>query len=189
MKSKPLILLAAVIAALVIAGCGDDKNTTSTDTTATEATGSTAETGADSGTPGKPPKVTGSLSKKPVIATPEGGPPPELIVKDIKKGTGKKARKGDSVKVQYVGVNWSTGKEFDASWTNGRAFYFVLGDGMVIPGWDEGVVGMRVGGRRLLVIPPEKGYGAQGQGTAIPPNETLVFVVDLEAVQKGDHGR
>ncbi len=187
MKSKPLILLAAVTAALLIAGCGDDKNTTTantTDATSTAATGSTA----DAGSPGKPPKVTGSLSKKPTIATPEGSPPTELVVKDIKKGTGKKARKGDSVKVQYLGVNWSTGQEFDASWNAGKAFYFVLGEGMVIPGWDKGVVGMRVGGRRLLVIPPEMGYGAQGQGTAIPPNETLVFVVDLEAVQKSGHG-
>ena len=115
---------------------------------------------------------------KPKISKPTGEPPRELVKRDLVKGEGKAAKSGDTVRVQYVGVAHSTGAEFDASW-GGEPFSFPLGGGQVIPGWDEGVVGMKEGGRRLLVIPPDKAYGAQSPSPDIGPNETLVFVVDL----------
>ncbi len=119
-------------------------------------------------------------SSKPEIAAPLGSPPAELEKRDIVRGKGPKAKKGDNLAMQYVGVSWSTGEQFDASWDRGKEpFTFELGAGGVIPGWDEGLVGMRQGGRRLLVIPAAKGYGAQGQPPDIGPNETLIFVVDL----------
>jgi peptidylprolyl isomerase len=100
------------------------------------------------------------------------------VKRDIVTGKGKPAKAGDTLTMQYVGVSWSTGEQFDASWDHGQPFPFKLGAGMVIPGWDKGMVGMRKGGRRLLVIPPEMGYGPTGQGP-IGPNETLIFAVDL----------
>ena len=99
-------------------------------------------------------------------------------------GKGPAAKAGDTVDVQYVGVSQSTGKQFDASWDRGsEPFSFPLGQGQVIPGWDEGLVGMKVGGRRELIIPPDMGYGAQGAPPDIAPNETLVFVVDMKAIK------
>jgi peptidylprolyl isomerase len=119
-------------------------------------------------------------STKPEIAAPQGSPPAELEKRDIVRGNGPKAKTRDNLAMQYVGVSWSTGRQFDASWDRGKEpFRFELGAGSVIPGWDEGLVGMREGGRRLLVIPATKGYGAQGQPPDIGPNETLIFVVDL----------
>jgi len=109
--------------------------------------------------------------------------PRSLETYDIVVGRGPDARAGQRVSVQYTGVAWSTRRPFDSSWTRGQqAFDFVLGQGQVIRGWDQGVAGMHVGGRRRIVIPPELGYGARGAGGAIGPNETLVFVVDLVAV-------
>ena len=116
---------------------------------------------------------------KPTVAPPAGDPPGELVVDDLEAGTGDEAQAGHNVDVHYVGVAWSTGDQFDASWDRGQTFSFQLGGGQVIPGWDQGVQGMRVGGRRQLTIPPHLGYGARGAGGAIGPNETLVFVVDL----------
>ena len=115
---------------------------------------------------------------KPKIIKPSGKPPAKLIVVDVVPGKGAAAKSGDAVTVDYAGNSWSTGKEFDASWKTGQAFPVTLGQGAVIKGWDEGLVGLKPGGRRLLVIPPDLGYGAQGSGSAIKPNETLVFVVD-----------
>lgn len=120
-----------------------------------------------------------STKKKPKIIKPSGKPPAQLTVVDIVKGKGAGAKNGDSLTVDYAGDSWSTGKEFDASWKRGQPFPLTLGQGAVIKGWDEGLVGMKQGGRRLLVIPPDLGYGSSGSGTAIKPNETLVFVVDL----------
>ena len=122
-------------------------------------------------------------STKPEIAAPQGSPPAELQKRDVVRGKGAKARKGDRLAMQYVGVSWSTGRQFDASWDRGEPFTFELGAGSVIPGWDEGLVGMREGGRRLLVIPADKGYGPQGQPPEIGPNETLIFAVDLERIR------
>ncbi len=119
---------------------------------------------------------------RPTVTVPAGARPTTLRTRDIRRGTGAEARAGMEVEVQYVGVAWSTGREFDASWNRSQTFRFRLGARMVIPGWDQGVAGMRVGGRRELVIPPDLGYGARGAGGAIGPNETLIFVVDLVSV-------
>jgi peptidylprolyl isomerase len=122
------------------------------------------------------------LSAKPSVEPPDTPPPKELVKRDIVKGKGAEAKPGDTLKVQYVGVVYSTGKEFDASWDRGQPFSFKLGSGGVIPGWDQGIVGMRVGGRRELIIPPNLAYGAQGSPPAIPPSATLIFVIDLLSV-------
>ncbi|WP_431681912.1 FKBP-type peptidyl-prolyl cis-trans isomerase [Kitasatospora sp. KL5] len=119
---------------------------------------------------------------KPEIDFPGGEPPAELQIRDIVVGDGAEAKAGAVVEVHYVGVTFSTGEEFDASWNRGQTFRFPLGAGRVIKGWDEGVQGMRVGGRRELIIPPGKAYGAQSPSPAIPPNSTLIFVVDLLGV-------
>lgn len=116
---------------------------------------------------------------KPVITIPDTDPPTELQIEDLELGNGAEAVSGKMVKVHYAGVAWSTRKEFDASWNRGQPFSFGLGKGQVIRGWDEGVRGMREGGRRKLTIPPDMGYGARGAGGVIKGNETLVFVVDL----------
>ncbi len=130
--------------------------------------------------------TSGPLAKEPVIKLPKGAPPTKLKVIDLIKGTGKTAVSGDTVYVNYVGELYKTGKIFDASWrdTPGTTFKFTLGQGQVIPGWDPGVKGMKVGGRRELIIPPALAYGASGSGTTIPPNSTLVFIVDLIKVTK-----
>ncbi|WP_028059156.1 FKBP-type peptidyl-prolyl cis-trans isomerase [Candidatus Solirubrobacter pratensis] len=118
------------------------------------------------------------------MKVPKGPPPKKLVIKDLKKGTGAEATDGSTVSVQYVGVLYDGGKQFDASWDRGQPFSFPLGAGQVIPGWDQGVKGMKVGGRRELIIPPDLGYGAQGAGADIPPNAALIFVVDLLDVQQ-----
>ncbi|MBI2895275.1 MAG: FKBP-type peptidyl-prolyl cis-trans isomerase [Deltaproteobacteria bacterium] len=122
------------------------------------------------------------MAQKPRIEIPPGAPPRTLQKEDLVVGQGDVALAGRDVEVHYVGVAWSTKKQFDASWDRGETFSFSLGAGEVIRGWDEGVAGMKVGGRRKLTIPPDLGYGARGAGGAIGPNETLVFVVDLVSV-------
>ena len=118
-------------------------------------------------------------SSKPEVLIPDEASPTELVVDDIIVGLGTKAARGMNVSVHYVGVAWSDGKQFDASWDRNEPFDFRLGAGQVIVGWDNGVDGMRVGGRRRLTIPPHMGYGSQGAGGVIKGGETLVFVVDL----------
>jgi len=159
---KPSILILAVCLALGLAACGVDSSTGSTEaaSTAAESSGSAEKT-------------------KPTVTVPKGTPPKKLVIKEIEEGTGAEAKAGDEVTVQYVGVNYKSGKEFDASWDRGEPFTFQLGAGMVIPGWDQGVEGMKVGGRRELIIPPELAYGPEGRPPAIGPNETLIFVIDL----------
>ncbi|WET79731.1 FKBP-type peptidyl-prolyl cis-trans isomerase [Amycolatopsis sp. QT-25] len=121
-------------------------------------------------------------SQKPQIDRPEGPAPSELQTTDISVGDGQEAKAGDNVTVHYVGVSHSTGEQFDASWDRGEPLRFGLGAGQVIPGWDQGVAGMKVGGRRKLTIPPHLAYGERGAGGVIKPNETLIFVVDLVGV-------
>jgi peptidylprolyl isomerase len=116
---------------------------------------------------------------KPSVTIPAEAPPSELVKTDLEVGSGDEAVKGKNVSVHYVGVAWSNGQEFDASWNRGDAFDFRLGAGQVIQGWDDGVAGMKVGGRRQLTIPPDMGYGSRGAGGVIKGGETLVFVVDL----------
>ena len=123
------------------------------------------------------------MADKPVITIPAGNPPGELLIEDEIVGDGDEATVGKRVIVHYAGVAWSNGKEFDASWNRGDTFDFLLGAREVIEGWDRGVKGMKVGGRRRLTIPPDLGYGSRGAGGAIKGGETLVFVVDLVAVR------
>jgi peptidylprolyl isomerase len=120
--------------------------------------------------------------ERPEIDPPEGDIPFVLGIDDLVVGEGDEATAGKKVSVHYVGVSFSTGEEFDASWNRGQPFEFRLGKGQVIPGWDQGVAGMRVGGRRRLTIPSAMAYGARGAGGVIKPHEPLVFVVDLLAV-------
>ncbi len=120
---------------------------------------------------------------KPEIDFPGDTPPTELVIEDLVIGDGEPATAGRTVSTHYVGVAWSTGEEFDASWNRGAPLDFRVGRGQVIKGWDDGLLGMRVGGRRRLVIPPHLGYGARGAGTVIAPGETLIFVVDLVDVR------
>lgn len=123
------------------------------------------------------------MSDKPEIDFPGGEPPSELQVTDVTVGDGEEATAGRTAVVHYVGVAFSTGEEFDASWNRGEPFAFPLGAGNVIAGWDRGVVGMKVGGRRQLVIPPDLAYGDRGAGSVIAPGETLIFMVDLLGVR------
>ncbi|HEY9370687.1 FKBP-type peptidyl-prolyl cis-trans isomerase [Streptomyces sp.] len=122
--------------------------------------------------------------EKPEVDFPGGEPPKDLEIKDIWEGDGEVAAAGDAVQVHYVGVSFSTGEEFDASWNRGSALEFLLGAGQVIQGWDQGVQGMKVGGRRQLIIPANLAYGDRGAGGKIAPGETLIFVCDLVGVKK-----
>ncbi len=165
---KRLILLVFACVALVIAGCGDDDSSN-------DSAGSTDSAAAEA------PESSGDASdrSKPKVTVPSGAPPQQLEETNLIEGTGAEAKSGDKVTVQYVGVGYDSGKEFDASWNRGEPFSFTLGASEVIPGWDQGVEGMKVGGQRELVIPPELAYGETGAPPAIGPNETLVFVIDL----------
>ena len=122
------------------------------------------------------------MSEKPQIEIPDGPPSYQLELEDIEVGDGDEAAAGSIVEVHSVGVSWSTGRQFDASWDRGDTFKFGLGKGQVIAGWDQGVEGMKVGGRRRITIPPQLAYGKRGAGGVIGPDETLVFVVDLMGV-------
>lgn len=182
------ILTAAVLAA-ALAGCGssssgggDLSNGSGSDLATQGPAGPVAgKTGSCVSAAPTAESVAGTtdLAKKPQVEVPDSPPPCNLVVGDIVTGNGAAAKAGDALTVKYVGVLYSTGKQFDASWDSGQDFPFTLGAGNVIAGWDQGLVGLRVGGRRQLVIPPEQGYGAQGAGASIPPDSTLIFVVDL----------
>lgn len=170
---KLLLIIGACLALFVVAGCGDDSSTTS------------SSPGPESTEEASAPEETESTKKKtkPKVKSPNGAPPKQLVVNDLEEGTGVAAKGGDVVKVNYVGVNFKSGKEFDSSWSRGEPIAFPLGENVVIPGWERGLEGMKVGGRRELIIPPDLGYGSAGSPPTIPPNETLIFVIDLEAVE------
>ncbi len=195
-RSRARVGAAAIGAAVLIAGCGSsgssstitvgNENTTDNALITATEKAVTSSTGAKcpNGTPSPcaiaaTTPTTGPLSKEPTVTVPSGAPPTKLETKDLIVGTGPEAKAGDTVTVNYVGVLYSNGKEFDSSWSRKEPFTFVLGKGQVIPGWDQGVVGMKVGGRRELIIPAELAYGAKGSPPKIPPNSALVFVVDL----------
>ncbi len=163
------MLIIGVCAAILVAGCGDDDSTTETTAAATTEQTEQSEPATDTQT-------------KPKVTVPNGAPPNQLEIKDLVEGTGAEAKAGDEVTVQYVGVGYESGEEFDASWGR-EPFSFPLGEGLVIPGWDQGVEGMKVGGRRELIIPPELAYGKAGSPPSIGPNETLICVIDLLAVE------
>jgi peptidylprolyl isomerase len=156
---RTLIVLACL--ALVVAGCSKKK----------ESAAPAAPTCSD------PATATGDAKTKPVIKVPDCKPPSSLQKVDLITGTGADAKAGGEVTVHYIGVSWTTKQEFDASWDNGQPISFALAG--LIKGWQEGIPGMKVGGRRMLTIPPELGYGAAGRPPKIPGNDTLVFVIDL----------
>jgi peptidylprolyl isomerase len=190
-NSRITLPLATLAAAGLIAGCGSSSESSTitvgneSDTssvphvkgeTAPKST-STTPTTASAKTP-----TSGPLSTKPKVTVPTGAPPTKLETREIIKGTGPEAKAGQPVTVNYVGVLYKGGKEFDASWKRSEPFTFTLGKSQVIKGWDQGVAGMKVGGRRMLIIPSELAYGKTGSPPTIPPNSALVFVVDLLGV-------
>ena len=179
MPIRHLLLAALTALALALAACGDDENGGGGEASGTNA--ATSETTAPE-EESAPAEISTNLEAKPEIGKPTGDPPAELVKEDIVVGKGRRAKEGDTVTVHYVGVNFSTGDQFDASWDGGQPATFQLAQGQLIDGWVQGMKGMRVGGRRKLIIPPELGYGAQGSPPAIPPNETLVFVIDLQQI-------
>jgi len=177
MRARHLIACGLAALSLAAAGCSEEEAEESAsggETTATEQSTTAGPAESAGPAPAKP---------KPEVEVPEGRPPKELVTEDIEEGTGAAAQPGSQISVNYVGVSYSDGKEFDSSFNTGAPFQFQLGAGMVIPGWDQGLQGMKVGGRRRLVIPPDLAYGPQGFPPAIGPNETLVFVIDLLDVQ------
>jgi peptidylprolyl isomerase len=167
------LLAVGIVGAILIgrSGGGGDDSTASADSTAASET----TTGEES--------AAASAGKKPKVTVPKGPPPKKLEIREIIKGDGPVAKTNDYVTVHYVGVGYDSKEEFDASWDRGEPFPFNLGSGEVIKGWDQGLAGMRVGGRRELIIPPNLAYGAAGSPPAIGKNEALVFVVDLLAAE------
>jgi peptidylprolyl isomerase len=162
-----LIISLCVALALAVAGCGSsDDDSSSTQATTAESSGGDT-----------------NLNGKPKVTVPDGPAPKKLEQKEIVEGDGAEAEAGDEVTVQYVGVGYDSKEEFDSSWSRNEPFSFTLGGGEVIPGWDQGIVGMKVGGRRELTIPANLAYGPAGSPPVIGPNETLIFVVDLLAVK------
>ena len=181
--ARMLRLALTLIAVVWVAGlgaCGGDDEEGSPPETAT----SQPDTGtATEPSPAEAEKALKDTSKKPVIPQPTGTPPRKLVIEDIVKGKGPPAKRGSVVVVNYVGENFSNGEEFDASWDRGQPFPVTIGRTQVIEGWTRGLVGIRKGGRRMLTIPPELGYGPNGYPPSIPPNETLIFVVDAVEVR------
>jgi peptidylprolyl isomerase len=177
-----VLTLIAVAAVFTIAACGDDDDSSNSGGSADTSAQQDTATETTPSSPGDAEAALKDTSKKPVIPKPTGSPPNKLVKEDIVVGKGPGAKAGDTVVVHYVGMNFSNGKEFDASWDTGQPFPVQLGQGMVIAGWDKGLIGIKKGGRRKLTIPPELGYGAQGYPPDIPPNETLVFVVDAISI-------
>jgi FKBP-type peptidyl-prolyl cis-trans isomerase len=183
------IALVSLAALAVLPGCGgDDSSTTSQPTqpaqTQTTPQQQTPQSKAPKAKTVEPSAGEANINRKPKVPKGEGNPPSSLVVQDLIVGKGKKVKSGDIVGVQYVGVLFKNGKEFDTSWQTkrrGQTFGFPLGAGQVIPGWDQGVVGMKPGGRRKLIIPADLAYGAQGFPPKIPPNSALIFDVDLES--------
>jgi peptidylprolyl isomerase len=185
-KSTRLIPLLGV-AAIALAGCGGSSKApgiqpapsagaTQAAITAASTTSTTPTTTVST------PKPPSPLSKEPVVTVPSSPAPAKLVTKDLITGTGTTAKEGDTVTVNYVGVLYKGGKVFDSSWSRKQTFTTPLTNGSVIPGWVQGIPGMKVGGRRELIIPPALAYGKAGSGSTIPPNSTLVFVVDLLSV-------
>jgi peptidylprolyl isomerase len=168
------LLLAGSLGTGLIA-CGSDDEAPSADTSTTVSGPQRSIEDVDIAAPT-------NVKEKPSVAVPDGKPPTRLEKKDLVPGTGTAAKTGDKITVDYVGLGWSTGQEFDASWDRGDTIDVTLGEGGVIRGWDTGLVGVKEGTRRVLVIPPGQAYGAQGSPPAIGPNETLVFVVDVKKV-------
>ena len=187
-QKRTLVPAALAVLALAAAGCGGSSEPSAADTYAAR-----AEQEAKSQPKPQPAQAPvaqkvqpgpgeGDLNSKPKIPKQSGQAPTKLVAQDLIVGSGPEAKEGDQVSVQYVGVLRDNGKEFDSSWKRNQPFDFTIGSGNVIQGWDQGVLGMKVGGRRRLIIPPDLAYGASGQPPSIPPNSTLVFDIDLKKV-------
>jgi peptidylprolyl isomerase len=186
LRNLSLVVLSA--SALGLTACGSSTGKPSTTPTTSKAT--TTKTSAATSSagdscsstiaaiPSQDQSPAGTSGTAPTVVVPSGTPPTQLECADLIVGTGVATTAGDAITVQYVLATYSSGKVIQSSWT-GQPFQFTLGEGQVIPGWDKGVVGMRVGGRRELIIPPNLGYGAESPGAGIAANDTLVFVVDL----------
>ena len=170
----PVLAVAASVLAIGLAACGSSSKAPGV----ALAPSSGATQAAVTTTPKPPP----ALAKKPVVTVPTGPAPTTLVTKDLVTGTGQTAKAGDTVTVNYVGVLYKTGKEFDSSWSRNQPFTTALSTGSVIPGWVQGIPGIKVGGRRELVIPANLAYGKAGSPPTIPPNSPLVFVVDLLSI-------
>ncbi len=171
-----------VLAAIVFSQCGGSNGGGSSDTTVASVT--TAASNAATTT--VPKFASAKLATKPVITVPAGTPPKDLQIKDLEVGTGATVELGDTVYVQYAGNGWATKKQFDASWDNGANPFAVenVGSAAVITGWNKGLIGMKAGGRRQLIIPPDLAYGKEARGDNIKANDTLVFVIDAVRVIK-----
>jgi peptidylprolyl isomerase len=186
LRSRAIAVLVALGAAILIAGCGSGGSSTITvgnENSADNSLVKASESSSSSSTSKTATTPTsGPLSKEPTVTPPSGPAPSKLESKELIAGTGAEAKAGDTVTVNYVGVLYKGGKEFDASWKRHEPFSFTLGKGQVIKGWDQGVAGMKVGGRRELIIPSELAYGKAGSPPTIPANAPLVFVVDLLGV-------
>jgi peptidylprolyl isomerase len=190
LRSRAGLGLATLATTALIAGCGSSGSsstiTVGNENKADEALGksnaaATKSTPTSTTATAKTP-TSGPLAKEPTVPIPAGAAPTALVVKEIITGTGAEAKAGQPVTVNYVGALFHGGKVFDASWKRNEPFVFTLGQGAVIKGWDQGVAGMKVGGRRELVIPSNLAYGSKGAGSSIPPNAPLVFVIDLLGV-------
>lgn len=182
MRARRFLVATVAAACLTAAGCSEEEvNQAAEEGTTEESVDLEQQATAEQSAPAAAAKPR----PKPKIAKPTGAPPKKLVVEDLIEGKGPAAKAGDQVRVNYVGVSFKSGKEFDSSFRAGQPFELELGAGMVIPGWDRGLVGMKVGGRRKLTIPPDLAYGDQGSPPAIGPNETLVFVIDLLGRQGG----
>jgi len=170
-------VLATLAAAGLIAACGSSGSSSSIGVGEENAAAEKLAKTGESSTPTTP--TSGPLSKEPKATPPKGPPPSKLVIKEIIRGTGAEAKVGNPIVVNYVGALYSTGAVFDSSWKREEPFGFTLGTKATIPGWEKGIPGMNVGGRRELIVPPAEAYGAKGSPPRIPPNETLVFVIDL----------
>lgn len=182
---RTLTVSALSVSALALAGCSSSPSSTATTappTTVPASVGPTSPPTTVASVPVADPSPAGTFGTKPTIVVPPGAPPTQLQISDLIVGTGATVKTGDKVTVQYVLALYSTGKEFQSSW-GGQPVSFTLAEGSVIPGWVQGLVGMRVGGRRELVIPPSLGYGSNPPaGSGIASNDTLVFIVDLTKI-------
>lgn len=185
MRRSLLIILACL--ALVAAGCGSNSSSSTSSSGETSTTAKTGEETAPAAEESVSPAATkqaeaeAKKKTKPKVVPPKGPKPKNLVVKDLEVGTGPEAKAGDELTVQYVGVGYESGTQFDSSWEK-EPFTFTLGEGKLIKGWEEGLEGMKVGGRRELITPPDYAYGPEGSGN-IAPNATLVFVIDLLKVK------
>ncbi len=174
MRMRTVLISLLALAALAVAGCGGSSKAPGIQPA--------PQGGATQASIPTTPKPPPALAKKPVVNVPKGPAPTKLVTKDLVVGTGPTVKAGQTVTVNYVGVLYKNGKEFDSSWSRNQPATFPLTSGGVIPGWVQGIPGMKVGGRRELIIPASLAYGSKGSGSTVPPNSPLVFVVDLLSI-------